>query len=113
MVKTNQETASVIHYIRRIQELTDSKLIKCEKWNENYRFPTFTFSTTDDDDYDYTMEIYYGGNAGWEVIDRCIGLNYETLKYEVVPFLQTLNYGQDVIKYEDIRKEFGIEEEDK
>ena len=112
MVKTNQETASAIDYIHKIQELTDSKLIRCEKWNEGNRFPTFTFSTTGDDDYDYTMEIYYGGDSGWEVTDRCIGLNYKMLKNGIVPFLQTLNYCQDVIKYEDIRKEFGIEEEE-
>lgn len=58
------------------------------------------------------MEIYYNGTAGWEITDRCIGLNYKMLKNGIVPFLQVLNYCQAVIKYEDIRKEFGIEEED-
>ena len=112
MVKTNHETASAIDCIRKIQELTDSKLIKCEKWNESNRFPTFTFSITGDDDCDYTMDIYYGGNAGWEVADHCIGLNYKMLTIGIVPFLHLLNCCQATIKYEDIRKEFDIEEKD-
>lgn len=113
MVDGNIDTSFAINHIRKIQELTDSKLIKCEKWNESDRFPTFTFSTTGDDDYDYTMEIYYGGKEGWEVTDRCIGLNYKMLTIGIVPFLHLLNYCQAVIKYEDICKEFGIKEEDK
>ena len=63
------------------------------------------------DDYYHTMEIYYDDDTGWNTVSRNVGLDYKALKDGVVPFLQALNYGQDVIKYEDIRKEFGIEEE--
>lgn len=112
MVKTNHETASAIDYIRKIQELTGVILVKCEKWWKGDLFPTFMFSTTGDAACDCTMEIYYDEDTGWKITSRNIGLDYETLKDEVVPFLQALNYGQDVIKYEDIRKEFGIEEEE-
>ena len=112
MVKTNHETASVIYYIRKMQGLTGAILIRCEKCCEGDLFPTFMFSTTGDDDYDCTMEIYYDDDTGWNITSRSIGLDYKVLNDEIVPFLQALNYGQDVIKYEDIRKEFDIEEED-
>ena len=112
MVKTNHETASAIYYIRKIQAFTGAILIKCEKWHESDSFPTFMFSTTGNVDYDYAIEIYYDDDTGWKIESRRIGLDYKVLKDEIIPFLQALNYGQDVIKYEDIRKEFGIEEED-
>lgn len=110
MVKTNHETASAIYYIRKIQELIGAILIKCKKGWKGDLFPTFMFSTTSDNH--CTIEIYYDDDIGWEITSRNISFDYETLKDGVVPFLQALNYSQDVIKYEDIRKEFGIEEED-
>lgn len=111
MVKTNHETASAIDYIHKIQELTGAIFIKCEKWCKGDLFPTFVFSTAGDDNCGYTIEIYYDDDTGWEITSRNIGFDYEALKNGVVPFLQILNYCQDVIKYEDIRKEFGIKEE--
>lgn len=112
MVKTNHETASVIYYIRKMQEFTGAILIKCEKCWEGDLFPTFMFSTTGDGNCDCAMEIYYDDDTGWKITSRNISFDYEALKDEVVPFLQALNYGQDVIKYDDICKEFDIKEEE-
>lgn len=106
-------TNFAINHIARIHDISDLRLIRLSKWSGYDKYPTFGFARYGVDDIGNTMNIYYSDGIWGMSSHSGVGFDYVLLSSGITPFIHFLDGHGHEIDFNEIRRTFGIEEEDK
>lgn len=105
-------TSFAVNHIYHIHEISNLLLVRLYKWREDDDYPTFLFALDGCDYGNNTVDIYHIDGT-WKMnalVD--VDFDYVLLASGIVPFIHFLNCHAHEVDFNEIRKTFGIEEED-